>query len=375
MSSIRALFIDNLRIFLIILVVLHHLTITYCGGGGWYYVEHKAEGLSMIPYILFLVSNQSFFMGLFFLISAYFTVPSYNRKGGWRFLKDRLIRLGIPLLVFFFIINPVTIYILIKYIHNYDGSFVDLYLSGDGFGFGPMWFVETLMYFTLIYLLIRFINRRKEYATQADKALPASWKILLLAFIIGLITFVVRLRFSLGSSIPHTGLQLPYFTQYIAMLILGVYMYKNNWFEKISFKYGIRWFVFAQIIIFIVFPLFLYYGGGKVGNLDPYTGGLHWQSFVMSVLEQLLGISLMIGLIGIFRAKFSTQNRFRRALSASAYTVYIIHPLILVSITISLRNWELVSFLKLIILAPVVVFTTFAIAYLIRRIPYFDRVL
>ena len=40
--------------------------------------------------------NAAFFMGLFFLISAYFVPSSFERKGTWTFLKDRFLRLGIP---------------------------------------------------------------------------------------------------------------------------------------------------------------------------------------------------------------------------------------------------------------------------------------
>ncbi len=37
-AGARMLFIDNLRVFLIILVILHHLSISYGSGlGSWYY--------------------------------------------------------------------------------------------------------------------------------------------------------------------------------------------------------------------------------------------------------------------------------------------------------------------------------------------------
>ena len=45
----RIYYIDNLRIFLIALVVLHHLAITYGGPGGWYYVENESDSISSIP--------------------------------------------------------------------------------------------------------------------------------------------------------------------------------------------------------------------------------------------------------------------------------------------------------------------------------------
>jgi fucose 4-O-acetylase-like acetyltransferase len=48
-------------------------------------------------------------MGVLFLISGYVSPGSLDRKGPRRFVTDRLIRLGIPLLVFFFVLNPIAV--------------------------------------------------------------------------------------------------------------------------------------------------------------------------------------------------------------------------------------------------------------------------
>jgi glucans biosynthesis protein C len=54
---------------------------------------------------IFIDINQAYFMGLLFLISGYFSPQSLDRKGPARFVRDRLIRLGIPLVVFYFVLN------------------------------------------------------------------------------------------------------------------------------------------------------------------------------------------------------------------------------------------------------------------------------
>ena len=68
----RLFYIDNLRIFLISLVVLHHFAITFGAPGDWYYMESQAGFPEIIPMAMFLSTNQAFFMGMFFFISAYF---------------------------------------------------------------------------------------------------------------------------------------------------------------------------------------------------------------------------------------------------------------------------------------------------------------
>src|SRR5690606_424870 len=40
--------------------------------------------------------NESFFMGLMFLLSGLFVAPSLRRKGAGRYLRERALRLGLP---------------------------------------------------------------------------------------------------------------------------------------------------------------------------------------------------------------------------------------------------------------------------------------
>src|SRR5512132_1518267 len=82
----RLLFVDNIRVWLTILVILHHLMITYAGTGGWLYKEGRQDLITDALGGWFCATNQAYFMGLFLLISAYFVPGSYDRKGMGRFL-------------------------------------------------------------------------------------------------------------------------------------------------------------------------------------------------------------------------------------------------------------------------------------------------
>src|SRR5512136_2015480 len=136
----RLLFVDNIRVFLTILVILHHLMITYSGTGRWYYNEGGADAFTGSVGGWFCSINQAYFMGLFLLISAYFVPGPYDRKGAGRFLKDRLIRLGIPLAVYSWVINPLFIYaffykdIRMPFWRFFPGEY---FRSGTLLGHGP----------------------------------------------------------------------------------------------------------------------------------------------------------------------------------------------------------------------------------------------
>ena len=99
----RLMFIDNLKVVLTVLVIAHLVGQAYGPTGGWWPIQEEARTRLLGP---FFSVNRSFFMSLFFMISAYFTAFSYERHGSRRFVMRRLVRLGVPLLAFFFAIVP-----------------------------------------------------------------------------------------------------------------------------------------------------------------------------------------------------------------------------------------------------------------------------
>ena len=96
-QSERLYFVDNVRVWIIMLVVAHHAGQAFGPTGGRWFI-FNTEQVRMLDSFFYV--NASFFMGLLFLISGYFSASSFDRKGFGRFLKDRLRRIGIPLLFF-----------------------------------------------------------------------------------------------------------------------------------------------------------------------------------------------------------------------------------------------------------------------------------
>jgi len=369
MSKSRLFYIDNLRIFLISLVVLHHLIISYGAPGDWFYVETQAGMPFMIPMAMFVASNQAFFMGMFFFVSAYFIVPSLGRKGVKPFINERLLRLGIPLLAFYFIIFPFTIYLRDKLILGSSESFLTLMFSEQRWGFGPMWFVEALLVFTSIFLLFR------SFLLKLKVEFPGTRKIILSALLIGTIQFLIRIELPVGWSQSFTSFQFPFFIQYIFLFILGIVAWQNKWMEQINTKMAWRWFSFAQVLIFVGFPVLFILGGAAETGTEKFMGGFTWQCFAYAAWEQLLGFSLIIGLFGIFKKRWNSQGRLASKLSASAYGVYVFHPPILIALNALFLNADIAPFLKFVILTPISLGACFLFAWLIKMIPGVKRIM
>jgi glucan biosynthesis protein C len=53
-----------------------------------------------------LTGNQAYFMGFFFFLAGLVTGPSLSRKGSWLFVKDRFIRLIIPVILYEVVFFP-----------------------------------------------------------------------------------------------------------------------------------------------------------------------------------------------------------------------------------------------------------------------------
>jgi glucans biosynthesis protein C len=364
-------YIDNIKIFLTSLVVLHHHAITYGGPGGWYYNESTDKIPEIIPLSMFLATNQAFFMGLFFYISAYFVCPSLIKKGARKFAKERLIRLGIPTLLFFFLLSPLTIFIRNKYILGESVSISDYIFRSRAWGFGPMWFVEALLIFTFVYLLIK--KMRPQIGAKYIE-FPRTAIIILFASVIGVGQFLIRMMFPVGWSIPFMNLQIAHFLQYISLFALGTIAYEKKWLDKITFKMGWIWFVFVQVLIFVGFPILFVGGGAASGEINKFMGGPTWQSFVYAVWEQLVGFGLAIALIGIFKQRFNKQSIPVQKLSASAYGVYVFHPPVLLFSSAIFLHFNIPQFWKFIVLAPVVLIMCFAVGYLVKILPIVRKI-
>lgn len=363
----RIYYVDNLRIFLTALVVLHHFAITYGAPGGWFYNESVADIPESIPFSMFVATNQAFFMGMFFFVSAFFISASLKKKGMRLFSRDRLIRLGIPTALFFFILYPLTVFIRNKFIRGEEVTLLDYIFGSKVFGFGPMWFVEALLIFTFVYLLWRLLRKGAE--SSASIPAPNTWQIILFAGLIGLGQFIIRIWLPVGWSMPFTNFQFPHFLQYIFLFVFGIVAYEQKWLDAVTPKMGWRWFGFVQAMIFIAFPLLFVLGGAPENGADAFMGGLSWQNFAYAMWEQLVGIGMIVGLLGIFKSRFNEQGSLAKKLSASAYGVYVFHPPLIVLISALFLDFDIPQLLKFVVLAPVALIVCFGVGFLLKKLP------
>ena len=163
---------------------------------------------------MFVATNQAYFMGFFFLLAGYFTPASLERKGYARFIGDRFLRLGLPLLAFGFVLGPLTdAMVTAAQGGGFWSTFVWLW-NHKVFGNGPLWFVQALLMFSLAYCLWRaFFGTPLAGAQRTVKPVPAYRWWLICALGVGSAAFAIRQFVPTGENV--IGLQLGYFASYI----------------------------------------------------------------------------------------------------------------------------------------------------------------
>ena len=343
----RDFYIDRLRSVMTAMVILHHTAITYGAPGGWFWTELRPSGsLSSVLLTLFVSTNQAYFMGFFFLLAGYFTPPSLERKGYKRFLCDRFLRLGLPLLAFGLVLGPLTAAIVTAARGDGFWPTIEVLWQRKDFINGPLWFAEALLIFDLGYCGLRAVFGPSPGDTRRRKLRPVPgpgmW--LLSALAIGAAALAIRQFVPVGKNV--FGLQLGYFAGYIFLFAVGIAAARSDWLRKLTWKTA-RPALFVALFAWPTMPLaILYVVSTNAGAKSNFSGGLTWPAVLYAFWEPFVAWGLIAAWLLIFREYMNRPSRFWDWLNRRAYAVYIIHPPVLVAIALLLHVWTAPAMLR-----------------------------
>jgi glucan biosynthesis protein C len=199
-------------------VIAVHTAITYGLDGSWYLESYDQMGKAALAAVTAVLGiGWLFGLGLFFLIAGRLSGPSLDRKGPRRFARDRLIRLGVPLLGYTLLITPFLEYV--DYCWNGGGSAQLWAFVREQIWHlapGPTWFLEVLLAFSLSYALLGKLRAKPE---QPRPRPVQGRQVAAVAVAIALVSFAVRFAFPLGSEQFHV--QLSVFPHYVILFSVG----------------------------------------------------------------------------------------------------------------------------------------------------------
>ena len=224
----RYTYADNLKVLLVVGVIVGHATMAWTGVGDWVFDEPHVREPMLSILILMSVVGALFAMPLFFLVAGAFTPASLQRKGLRRFLIDRIVRLGLPMIFFIIFLSPII-------------EYVDPGSAGWDKGFGafalhiwwppapgPTWFLGVLLVFSIGYAVVRAVWPSRTTGVTR----PRIWQLAAAAGIVALVSYVVRFAVPLGVEVWRLALgQAP---AWLTGFTLGVLGGERGWFNPID---------------------------------------------------------------------------------------------------------------------------------------------
>ena len=338
----RLAFLDPIRVALTALVIVHHLSVTYGGSGSWYYKEAGAPKVLTIALSMFTGVNQAFFMGFFFLIAGYLMPASMARKGELAYLGDRLLRLWLPLLLFGFLLEPLT-RALAAGAKGGDvlPRFGEL-VAHNAFGLGPLWFNQALLVFTLIWV---YLSRRRWPELLAGKTWPLHPTIALATLGCGALAFCLRLIVPCGQEV--FGLQIGYCASYLILFFGGACAARARLLERVTWPQARPWLLVSLTTLPTLWIAALLQG---LTDSPLWRGGWNSAALHYAFWEPLVAVGIIMASLALARHVYQHDVPWIKRAASASYAAFVVHAPVAVACSWLVRDWS-PSFLLRFVLA------------------------
>ena len=336
--------LDALRAAAMLLGIVLHAAL-FLVPDAWPVVDKQAS--DDLPYDHVVSAIHLFRMPVFFLLSGFFSAMLVGRRGLRGLLRQRLMRVGLPLLAGCFTIVPLTAWAWIA-TTGYDlakdfppgASALDMAVGVWLFAwldsFHHLWFLWHLLWLVGVYaLLVRlgltFTHRWAWWALVPMVALPQFFMLWI------------------GAD-TSTGIVIaPHVLAYYALFFLfGAFMYGRG------LAVPKQWAAAVPPALLLLYPLAVYVLRIAVREYDARNEELAAAIWLAGTVVQVACTWLMcFGLMGLFRWLAAAERPWVRYVSDSSYWLYLAHlPLIAVAQRLAVE-WDANVHLKfaLIVLA------------------------
>ncbi|MDJ0631510.1 MAG: acyltransferase family protein [Rhodobacter sp.] len=352
----RLVYVEWLRVFLICSVVAHHAAQPYGPTGGAWPVDDPVSSDLLRP---FFIVNAAYFMGFFFLISGYFLAASYDRKGGAAFVTSRLIRLGVPLVVFGVIVNGVVGWAIYGAGKEFVAFFVWEYVLGRTVEWGPLWFILHLLIYALLYAAWRGLG-----GPDVPRLPPPGHRTVLgYILMLGAVTFLVRQAYPIDVWIRIFGVvpvELAHLPQYLSLFVIGIAAGRGGWFTEIGPSLGLVWFPIGLVVFTCAVLL-----NAQAAQLSAWVD----LRALWGVLEGFVCVGMILGLLTLFRRMLAAPGPWISALQGQVYGVYLIHVYVVVGLHFAFLavGWQALTKFGVVTVLSIVL--SFTLVAALQRIP------
>jgi fucose 4-O-acetylase-like acetyltransferase len=362
--------IDNLKAVLVAWVIAGHAFLGYAAMGGWPYDEVAETTLPRtLELFLEMVIGPTalFVIGTFFFLSGLLAPHSLAQHGPGGFVRQRLLRLGLPWLLFTLLIWPLVMWAA----HRAAGYPLPIWQALQArqpfLDSGPLWFVQILLYVSLAHALLNWIVQRHDFHPRVALTLVTA------ALAIAAASFIIRLWFPARSQ-QVLDLHVWQWPQCIGLYVLGVLFASENWVQNVPRRAARR----CGIAVLLAIAL----GAGVVAILGisdfqrddgPFLGGWHWQALALDVVEATLVVGGSVWLLAWGQRWLTSRAVRLTRLARSAYLAYLLQVPVLISLEIAGRLLPWPAAVKAVVVAAFAVAGSFGIAWILTKRPMRSR--
>ena len=384
-ASGRKVAFDYLRAFAVTLVLCHHAILAYAACAS-INVENPiatatpvVNGQHWLGFDLIVAFNETYLMPLLFFISGLFVWPSLTRKGARKYLKARLIRLGLPFVIGVFFLIPIAYYpaqLQVGLVTGVDASFGEFWLGMIRSGFGTaghLWFLWLLLAFNCLAALLYRGAPQPGDLKKGRSAMIFGHPAVFLGALLGISSAAYLPVAILFGPLKWFGIG-PFHAQVSRILLYLVYFFSGTaagaaGLDRRMFgPHGVlarRWWwgVAVGLISFILFILMIVVVTDKDRTIVSET------AFVVACG------AIVFGMTGFFLRFANRRIGLLDSLSENAYGIYIVHYGFVTWLQYSLLGSPLAPGVKGIAVFAGTLILSFGATAALRRIPAAARVL
>lgn len=309
-------YIDNLRAILMMLGVVLHSAAVFSVQKYWL-VSYQTPSV----YLDMLNSSiHSFRMPLFFMIAGFFALMLLKAYRVKRFLRNRLLRIGVPLVAAILVLNTLQNYLLSFYYQDSEvqSNFYTVHAISH------LWFLINLLCYCFT-LAIAFVCVKGHFTFSSLMSKPLGFYVAI--FVFPLFYIAVLAAGTMGVPI------------YQQLMIIGMPFMLMYYFS--FFLFGVLIYGLKSWLIFIEDGLPKWMALGCIIIL-----ALQWLPNTESSLHKIVNeyvrvLGVMVLCLFIWSAFARLLNRPRawlNYLSDASYTMYLIHHLLIVALVVAINT-------------------------------------
>ncbi len=354
--------LDALRAFALLLGVVFHAAESFVPNNTFWAIADQSPSVFLTA---FRHASHSFRLEIFFLIAGFFAHLVIQRRGVNSFIKNRIQRILVPLIVGWIILFPLLAYLWVwgslksgnftflpipeelRHLPAWQltlGFFISLEFIKH-FDLTHLWFLHQLLsiyaiIFIVRWLFVSYLDRDGNWRLWMDQIfagwMRSCWNVVLFAIPT---MFMLMGMDSWSVDTPRESL-----IPYVPTTIFYGFFFSVGWFlhrrVELLDEFTRRWRLHLMGAFLFVFPTFFF--GSIAANLGFDEVYNFAGRIVYTILYALMMWLWVFGVTGIFLHYCKNENPVRRYIADSSYWLYIVHLPVVVVLQILFAYVDLV---------------------------------